>query len=331
MGPDRWMRLAMRIAACGLLAVAAAACRSTDAAETTTSADAPPFVSSTTLAERLGLERKPLDEGGKIVLVAGDGDEILLFPETTVASVHGIQIVTSEPIALRSGEAWLTSDDADAIASTWSSATAMEPRDWTVPPLPLPGPGTRPNRPAPSGSNTPPSGYGDKATPAEVRSWTVPLRIDWNYIVIHHSATDAGSAAAFDKAHKARGWDGLGYDFVIGNGNGSPDGSVEVGYRWREQKRGAHAGNELMNEHGIGICLVGDFTKTRPTPAQMRALSRLCNFLSAYCGISRDNFRLHGDVRKTTCPGPLFPRDFLSAPGVSRPVSGGARLELGTR
>jgi N-acetyl-anhydromuramyl-L-alanine amidase AmpD len=152
----------------------------------------------------------------------------------------------------------------------------------------------------------------------------------WHYIVIHHSATDTGSAAMFDAWHRKKGWDGLAYDFVIGNGTGSADGAVEVGYRWREQKRGAHAGNDLMNIEGIGICLVGDFTKTRPSAAQMHSLSRLCNFLSVYCGIPRESFRLHGDVRNTTCPGPLFPRDFLAPQHSQRVTAGAAHGGSGT-
>lgn len=109
---------------------------------------------------------------------------------------------------------------------------------------------------------------------------------------------------------------------MIGNGNGSSDGAIEVGYRWREQKRGAHAGNEYFNEHGVGICLVGDFTRLRPTNAQIRALSRLCNFLSGYCAIPLANYRLHGDFRQTACPGPLFPRDFLTAPRAGSRIAG---------
>ena len=78
-------------------------------------------------------------------------------------------------------------------------------------------------------------------TTAELRSWRVTLRRKWTDIVIHHSATRSGSAQSFHEYHQSRGWDGLGYDFVIGNGHGSRDGQVEAGYRWREQKRGAHA------------------------------------------------------------------------------------------
>jgi N-acetylmuramoyl-L-alanine amidase-like protein len=258
-------------------------------------------VSASELAAELHLERVPSVEG-RVVLASSSGDAILLFPDTTVVSVRGTTFTAAEPIALRGDEVWVAKADADAIENLWRTIPALEAPARTA---------TVRSPDVPRFASRMP--YSDQPTASEVRAWSVSrLSSGWRYIVIHHSATDSGSASSFDKAHRARGWDGLGYDFVIGNGNGSSDGAVEVGYRWREQKRGAHAGNDLFNEHGIGICLVGDFTRTDPSPAQMRALSRLCNFLSGYCHIPRENYRLHGDVRTTTCPGPRFPRDFLS-------------------
>src|SRR5205823_9925777 len=46
----------------------------------------------------------------------------------------------------------------------------------------------------------------------------------WYWIVIHHSATPTSGAAAIDKMHRARGFDELGYHFVIGNGTDTRDG-----------------------------------------------------------------------------------------------------------
>lgn len=138
--------------------------------------------------------------------------------------------------------------------------------------------------------------------------WDVKLTRDWKYVVIHHSASALGSAAIFDRAHKARGWDGLGYDFVIGNGEGSGDGQVEVGYRWVQQLRGAHAGNMDYNERGIGICLVGNFEETRPTAKQMESLQSLVKFLMAKTGIPAANVIGHDHVpgKDTQCPGKYF-------------------------
>jgi N-acetyl-anhydromuramyl-L-alanine amidase AmpD len=137
----------------------------------------------------------------------------------------------------------------------------------------------------------------------------VALGRRWKYIVIHHSGTDEGSEAAFDREHKTRGWRGVGYDFVIGNGQGVRDGLVQVTFRWEGQLEGAHAGDKEFNDYGIGICLVGDFNRGRPTPKQMDALVGLINYLQARCHISTDHILLHRQVRRggTECPGRNFP------------------------
>jgi hypothetical protein len=136
----------------------------------------------------------------------------------------------------------------------------------------------------------------------------------WQCIVIHHSASDIGGANRFDQWHKARGWDGLGYDFVIGNGTDTPDGKVEIGFRWEEQARGAHCKtpDEYYNLHGIGICLVGNFDNYSPSAAQMKSLIRLCRFLCKRFRISPDEIYTHGGVTgKTDCPGKNFDLDGL--------------------
>jgi hypothetical protein len=92
----------------------------------------------------------------------------------------------------------------------------------------------------------------------------------WRWIVVHHSATVSGGAARFDKLHREKGWDELGYHFVIGNGTDTRDGQIEVGSRWVKQKRGAHTktADNRFNDYGIGICLVGNFNYDRPTAEQ---------------------------------------------------------------
>ena len=133
----------------------------------------------------------------------------------------------------------------------------------------------------------------------------------WRYIVIHHSATDSGSAAELDKAHRRRGWDEMGYHFVITNGQGANNGYVEVGSRWKKQKWGAHCGgtpaNEY-NEHGIGICLIGDFTSRMPSDAQLASLKELMLYLMYNYRISPANVISHCDapLAHTACPGELF-------------------------
>ena len=62
----------------------------------------------------------------------------------------------------------------------------------------------------------------------------------WKYIVIHHSASNSGNAQQFHKLHKDKGYGGLAYHFVIGNGNGAPDGNIHESFRWKEQIIGTH-------------------------------------------------------------------------------------------
>jgi hypothetical protein len=133
---------------------------------------------------------------------------------------------------------------------------------------------------------------------------------DWNYIVVHHSAGDQGGAKSFDKFHReSRGWDELGYHFVIGNGSETADGLVEVGPRWPKQKHGAHAKtpDNLYNDRGIGICLVGNFNGHKPTAKQMASLARLTAFLADRYGVRQGNIIGHKNTGKDTdCPGAML-------------------------
>jgi hypothetical protein len=162
----------------------------------------------------------------------------------------------------------------------------------------------------------PPSFDGPKPAPAVParpqvatgvpRSWipqTSPR--PWKYIVIHHSASPTGSMAVFDKEHRAKGWDGVGYHFVIGNGSDSGDGQVEVTPRWPIQKWGAHAKtlDNRYNDYGIGICLVGNFDSTRPTQRQIQNLERLVVYLMQTYHIPPQNVIGHRDTKPTDCPG----------------------------
>ncbi len=148
----------------------------------------------------------------------------------------------------------------------------------------------------------------------------------WRTIVIHHSGTKAGGASSFDRYHREkRGWDELGYHFVIGNGTSTTDGMVEVGPRWRKQKHGAHCKtpNNYFNDHGIGICLVGDFTVSRPTAKQLASLDNLLRFLCTKAEIPYSRVTSHGEVsRKTRCPGRHFPMATLRRALVSAGYEG---------
>lgn len=137
----------------------------------------------------------------------------------------------------------------------------------------------------------------------------------WKFIIIHHSATRAGNAARFDESHRARGMiNGLAYHFVIDNGtDGTTDGEIEVGSRWEKQMHGGHCRQAHINEAGIGICLVGNFTVEQPTAAQMESLVLLIRGLQHQFGIPVDHVLGHGEVigEFSECPGRAFPWDQL--------------------
>ncbi|MEW6027540.1 MAG: peptidoglycan recognition family protein [Planctomycetota bacterium] len=145
----------------------------------------------------------------------------------------------------------------------------------------------------------------DKAPPANLAA-----NPSWKYIVIHHSETKRGNAKIFDNYHRnSRGLkDGLAYHFVIGNGTDSRDGEVETGNRWERQIAGAHCYDNKINAESIGVCLVGDFNKSRPTDRQIKSLLKLISGLQKQHGISKSNILLHkeADKNRTDCPGRKF-------------------------
>jgi hypothetical protein len=147
----------------------------------------------------------------------------------------------------------------------------------------------------------------DKVAPPPAE-WACEGVRPWKYIVIHHSATERGNAEVFDRRHRERGFDELGYHFVINNGKDAGDGAIEPGRRWRIQKWGAHTGGTPGNEYnnyGIGICLVGDFTERLPSRKQMESLRRLVAHLMGKHGIAATGVVCHCDApnASTACPG----------------------------
>lgn len=132
----------------------------------------------------------------------------------------------------------------------------------------------------------------------------------WKYIIIHHSATDDGNALSLFNLHLKRGFEGLGYHFIIDNGTyGKIPGQIEVSPRWIKQKDGAHCKASGMNHQGIGICLVGNFSEERLSEKQLESSVYLVNILRKYYNVPMERIMGHGQVpeARTECPGTLFP------------------------
>src|SRR5687767_8348430 len=145
-----------------------------------------------------------------------------------------------------------------------------------------------------------------------------PRKPAFQSIVIHHSATHGGSAAAFERNHRSR-LGGLAYHFIIGNGSGAADGTVEIGYRWRDQIPGPHTKKQDVNLESIAVCLVGDLEAGAPTKKQMVALMDLLEKVCREGQISADRVRSHREVDvETLCPGRGLPMDSIRAALASR-------------
>jgi N-acetyl-anhydromuramyl-L-alanine amidase AmpD len=154
---------------------------------------------------------------------------------------------------------------------------------------------------------------------------------DWKYIVLHHTASNSGDVASIHESHlqnkdkNGKPWLGIGYHFVIGNGQGMDDGEIESTFRWKQQLQGAHAGVADYNQHGIGIVLVGNFENGPPSVAQLNSVKRLVRVLSREYDIQTARIIGHGDVKPTECPGSHFPlskiRESVTAWKADRPLA----------
>lgn len=114
------------------------------------------------------------------------------------------------------------------------------------------------------------------------------------YIIWHHSATSSGSAESFASYHVSKNeWPGIGYHFVI-----EQDGTIKQT-------------NELTtlsyhcptrNTDGIGVCLVGNFSKNDLTAEQEQAANWLGREIRKMVGKNLVSAP-HGDFKQTSCPG----------------------------
>ena len=140
----------------------------------------------------------------------------------------------------------------------------------------------------------------------------------WQYIVVHNSGTRQGNARIFDVYHRnvRKMQNGLAYHFVIGNGNSSGDGEIEIGNRWTRQINGGHVASDHLNDIALGICLVGDLNRDKPTSPQLGALDELITYLRIRVGKIKGKPSIvkgHKEInpKPTDCPGDRFPLGWL--------------------
>lgn len=130
-------------------------------------------------------------------------------------------------------------------------------------------------------------------------------------IIIHCSDSGFGNAALIDSWHRSRGFEKIGYHFVILNGAIGHkkyydyfDGAIETGRPIDDDKDlepdevGAHT---LGHNKSVGVCLIGKSSTF--TPKQMNSLHKLIEMLKVQFG-SVEIFQ-HSDfeTKKPFCAG----------------------------
>ena len=120
-------------------------------------------------------------------------------------------------------------------------------------------------------------------------------------LIIHCSATrecdDSVNASVIDRWHKARGWKGCGYHFIV-----LIDGTIETGRMINEV--GAHVRG--MNKSSIGICYIGGLdrdaktSKDTRTPQQKESLLLLIKTLNKI--YPEATLHGHNEFSNKACP-----------------------------
>lgn len=121
------------------------------------------------------------------------------------------------------------------------------------------------------------------------------------YIVVHCTATPEGretTVADIDRWHKAQGWSGIGYHYVV-----YLDGSVHEGRK--ETEVGAHVYGH--NFESIGVCYVGGCVKTGGEPKDTRTTRQIAALRALLIRLKRKypNAQIvgHRDLNKAkACP-----------------------------
>ena len=119
-------------------------------------------------------------------------------------------------------------------------------------------------------------------------------------IIIHCSATPEGknfTVKQIDACHRQRGFNGIGYHFVI-----YLDGSVHVGRALA--KAGAHCKGH--NAHSVGVCYIGGVASDGKTPKDTRTDAQKASLVKLITELRQQfpNASVHGhrEFANKACP-----------------------------
>lgn len=124
-------------------------------------------------------------------------------------------------------------------------------------------------------------------------------------LTIHHEGSTAvnfsSHSATADRIEKIRKfhtgkrqWGDIGYHYIVDR----------AGRVWEGrpiQYQGAHVSKN--NEHNVGILVLGNFDKQKPSDAQMKSLYDTAAALTKHYRIKKSLVRSHKEINTTACPG----------------------------
>ena len=134
---------------------------------------------------------------------------------------------------------------------------------------------------------------------------------NWEYIIIHHSATIDSSAYSWDAIKKyhveINKWSDIGYH-----------GGIElVGEEYKLlagrplNMKGAHCKDGSMNDRALGFCFVGNYDIIEPTISMLIIASHQIKSWMDIFHIPVENIKGHRDYSIKSCPGSLFNLDLF--------------------
>ncbi|XP_004761177.1 N-acetylmuramoyl-L-alanine amidase [Mustela putorius furo] len=134
-----------------------------------------------------------------------------------------------------------------------------------------------------------------------------PLQLPLKFLYVHHTYLPAPPCTDFARCtadmrsmqrfhQDTRGWDDIGYSFVIGS-----DGYVYEGRGWHWV--GAHTLGH--NTRGFGVAFVGNYTAELPAKAALHTVQDLLPGCAVRAGLLRPDYELlgHRQLVRTDCPG----------------------------
>jgi N-acetylmuramoyl-L-alanine amidase len=133
------------------------------------------------------------------------------------------------------------------------------------------------------------------------------------YLSIHHTGRNNDFPFFVRLRHKyLRGWDDIGYHYLIGNTRPfTEEGKIYSGRP--EEFDGAHTRG--YNHNSLGVCLIGDFDRVSPSERQLETLFAFLEQKIKQHDVPTKNVMGHNEFpgMTTSCPGNFLDMNYVRA------------------